>query len=66
MRYTYELLLFCHGKASNIQGKLKNKPKKPKKKTQQKNNKQADKPKQNKTKINERTNNTLHTLNKIW
>ena len=45
--------------SSNIQGKLKKKPKKPKKQKQQKqqnNNKQADKPKQNKTKIYKRAN----------
>ena len=47
IRHTYELLLFCHGEASNIQGKQKNKTNQIRaKKTTRTNSKQADKPKQ--------------------
>ena len=48
IRHTYELLLFCNGKASNIQGKQNNKTNQiTTKKTTRTNSKQADKPKQN-------------------
>ena len=60
IRHTYKLLLFCHGKASNVQGKPKKRKIKQQQKTSAKNSnnnkQQTTETNQNKTKIYKRAN----------
>ena len=55
IRHTYKRLLFCHGKASNVQGKQKNKKNKTTKNSNN-NKQQTIETNQNKTKIFKRAN----------